>query len=99
MNELVKQNNFDLLWQVWPNTKNKKGSEKSFNTLLRKNKKLDPGIITSQLIEDVQLRLQYNQFGFTGLMLSTYINNERWNDGHNEDAPVRKDPLLESMGL
>jgi DNA-binding transcriptional ArsR family regulator len=90
---------FKKLWEQWPNNNGKKQAVKAFKTLLSKNKGKDASFIVNSLIQDVKARLQANQFGFTNLMLSTYLNNERWLDDMTPSQPARKDPLLEAMGL
>ena len=92
------ENEFDHLWKVWPNTKNKKKSLAAFIALCKKNPKQTPEFIRTSLVQDVKTRIANKQFAFENTMLSSYLNGERWNDGH-ETTETRKDPLLEAMGL
>ncbi len=71
--EEIKSNNaFEILWKTYPLKKSKKKSETAFNRLTKKNQKLLiealPNYINS--VEDIKY-LKH---------LSTYINQECWND-------------------
>lgn len=93
------ENEFDHLWKSWPNTKAKKESLKAWRKLCKNNPKQKPEFIRNSLVQDIEKRIANKQFAFTKTMLSSYLNGERWLDGHNEDGDTRKDPLLEAMGL
>lgn len=79
-----RSNLFDKLYEKWPNNKNKIPARKAFKKIARLLPIPSCEIFVNNLIEDIEKRLQGQQFGFTDLMLSTYLNNERWND----DYPV-----------
>ena len=90
------ENEFNRLWTTWPNKKNKKRSQSVFAKIANNSPR--PDIFVNNLIADIQARIQSNQLGFTEMMLSTYLNGERWNDDITT-RQTRKDPLLEAMGL
>lgn len=72
---------FDRLWKVWPNSSDKKRSLIKFKGMI---KGMTPDSIrkrVNSLIRDIEKRLNTTQKGIESLMLSTYIANERWNDG------------------
>lgn len=80
---------FDELWKAWPNAKNKKRSKTAFKTFIRGMSLNGVHELVCKLIDDIQTRERAKQLGFTEMMLSTYINNERFEDGiSGEQASV-----------
>lgn len=81
--ELLKDNSadlesaFDIFWQAGMVKTNKAGSFKKFKT---KCKGKNPIEFANMLAKDIKTRLRAEQFGFSTLHPSTYLNNERWND-------------------
>ena len=91
------KNQFLELWKAWPNSKNKIRSHSAFNT---KMKGKSPNAITQTVNcykNDIQGRLLAQQLGFSNMMLSTYLNNERYNDDitgpvvESEDGRIQSD--------
>ena len=41
-----------------------------------------PEVFTNKLCQDIETRVTNRQFGFDKLHLTTYLNQERWNDDH-----------------
>lgn len=77
--------NFEILWETWPNTKQRKRAITSLKAVLSKEKIKSPDSIKEfikRLKSDIQerLRLTEGMFddGFRNTMLSTYINNIGW---------------------
>ncbi|EKO3894350.1 helix-turn-helix domain-containing protein [Vibrio metschnikovii] len=77
---------FEKFWKSYPKKTNKQGALKSFNAAIKKQT-LTPDEFTEMLISDVTERIKRNQFGFDRLHATTYLNNERWNDEHENNQP------------
>ncbi|EKO3632378.1 hypothetical protein M3894_002908 [Vibrio metschnikovii] len=77
---------FEKFWKSYPKKTNKQGALKSFNAAIKKQT-LTPDEFTEMLIIDVTERIKRNQFGFDRLHATTYLNNERWNDEHENNQP------------
>lgn len=77
---------FEKFWKVYPRNANKQGALKSFKAAIKKQT-LKPDEFTEMLISDVTERIKRNQFGFDRLHATTYLNNERWNDEHENNQP------------
>ncbi|GHZ69159.1 Primosomal protein I [Vibrio cholerae] len=77
---------FETFWKAYPTKANKQGALKSFKAAL-KNQNLTASEFTEMLVSDVSERIKRKQFGFDKLHATTYLNNERWNDPHEENQP------------
>lgn len=77
---------FETFWKSYPTKANKQGALKSFKAAL-KNQNLTASEFTEILVSDVSERIKRKQFGFDKLHATTYLNNERWNDPHEENQP------------
>jgi DNA-binding transcriptional ArsR family regulator len=77
---------FESFWKSYPRKNNKQGALKSFKAAL-KNQNLTASEFTEMLVSDVSERIKRKQFGFYKLHATTYLNNERWNDPHEENQP------------
>lgn len=77
---------FEKFWKSYPKKTNKQGALKSFNAAIKKQT-LTPDEFTEMLIIDVTERIKRNQFGFDRLHATTYLNNDRWNDEHENNQP------------
>lgn len=77
---------FEKFWKSYPKKTNKQGALKSFNAAIKKQT-LTPDEFTEMLISDVTERIKRNQFGFDRLHATTYLNNDRWNDEHENNQP------------
>lgn len=77
---------FETFWKAYPTKANKHGALKSFKAAL-KNQNLTASEFTEMLVSDVSERIKRKQFGFDKLHATTYLNNERWNDPHEENQP------------
>lgn len=75
---------FDEFWKSYPTKANKQGALKSFKAAFKKQS-LNESEFTNMLISDVSERIARKQFGFDKLHATTYLNNERWNDPHEEN--------------
>ena len=86
---------FDKLWALWPNAKNKIRSQKAFKATVKSKSPTYIKILTERLQNDIEARLKAEQLGFTNMMLSTYLNNERYEDditnGNNQSVDKLKD--------
>ena len=71
---------FDFYWKAWPTKKNKDKAFKSFTKVC--GSKNDEAIeeLTNTLCNDIDKRLQANDFGFDRMHATTYLNNKRWED-------------------
>lgn len=88
---------FVELWKGWHNKKNKISAQKAFKKLCKSNG-TNPHLIAKDILFDSNKRLNAQQLGFNKIMLSTYINNERWEDDITQDnKPV--DKLAQAIGL
>lgn len=86
---------FEQFWCAGMRKMNKKKCRGLFNGLLKRLKDpefaakyKDPPYLTMILINDIQTRLEINQFGFNRLHPATYLNNERWEDDLYQDEPL-----------
>uniref|UniRef100_UPI003F588D08 hypothetical protein n=1 Tax=Vibrio cholerae TaxID=666 RepID=UPI003F588D08 len=77
---------FETFWKSYPTKANKHGALKSFKAALKKQN-LTVSEFTDMLVSDVSERIKRKQFGFDKLHATTYLNNERWNDPHEENQP------------
>lgn len=77
---------FEKFWKAYPKKTNKQGALKSFKAAIKKQT-LTPDEFTEMLISDVSERIKRNQYGFDRLHATTYLNNERWNDEHENNQP------------
>lgn len=73
---------FELLWTA----KLKKGSKKNAKEKYRNMSKGSTSEVleqfTQNLINDIDARLGNEQIGFEALHLTTYLSQERWNEGY-----------------
>lgn len=85
------EDGFKKLWSAWPNRKNRKRSYTAFNRLVKSwsGKRIEEFV--NMLCADIQQRVSVNQLGFTEMMLSTYLNGERWQD--DVTAPAKTGPI------
>ncbi|MEZ9397210.1 hypothetical protein AB4393_18545 [Vibrio splendidus] len=72
---------FDRLWAAYPTKKSKKNSLAKFKSIVTAQSE-PPEVFTEMLCRDVETRVANRQFGFDKLHLTTYLNQERWNDDH-----------------
>lgn len=77
---------FETFWKSYPRKNNKQGALTKFKAAFKKQT-LSENEFTDMLISDVTERIARNQFGFDRLHATTYLNNERWNDPHEENQP------------
>ncbi|MFA0496007.1 helix-turn-helix domain-containing protein [Vibrio sp. 10N.222.54.B11] len=72
---------FARLWAAFPTKKSKKNSLAKFKSIVTAQSE-PPEAFTKILCQDVENRVANRQFGFDKLHLTTYLNQERWNDDH-----------------
>lgn len=87
---------FDIFWQSGMRKVNKSGALKSFKKALKDENGKSPEQFASELANDVQLRIQSNQFGFDKMHPTTYLNQKRWNDEYETNQSAN---LKQSDGL
>jgi len=85
---------FELFWLSGMAKTGKKKALASFKTVMKGKK--EPDLFTNHLINDIKKRLSSNQFGFSKMHPTTYLNGERWNDEisinqQNTNQPVNMD--------
>lgn len=81
-NDLL-ENGFDIFYSAGLVKKSKQQAFKKFKALA-KQMKADPIEFGQLLAQDVQARIAKQQYGIDKLHPSTYLNNERWTDEHEE---------------
>lgn len=69
---------FEQFWLAGMRKSAKKSALRAFTRIIKKES--DPQQFTTNLIEDIQKRLQGHQFGFPQTLPATYLNGERWDD-------------------
>ncbi|MDK9757652.1 helix-turn-helix domain-containing protein [Vibrio sp. D173a] len=72
---------FSRLWAMFPTKKSKKNSLAKFKSIVKAQSE-PPEVFTDMLCQDIEARVASRQFGFDRLHLTTYLNQERWNDDH-----------------
>ena len=93
--ELIKsidQATLDALFERFWNSglrKIKKNQARPLFEKAVKNSELEPETFTDQLVLDIQQRLEGNQFGFSNLHPTNYLNHERWTDEVISDDSIR----------
>lgn len=82
---------FPMLKKAWPNNNNMKRAESPFRALIKNKSHNESVLLIEHFKWDIQERLKAQQLGFNNMMLSTYLNGERWKDditnGNNESVP------------
>ncbi|ELV8670795.1 hypothetical protein QNE35_004326 [Vibrio vulnificus] len=78
---------FESFWKVFPTRKAKKQAFEKFKSIVKRRSET-PEEFTAMLCADVQARLQNGQFGFDKLHATTYLNQERWNDDHENSRQL-----------
>jgi DNA-binding transcriptional ArsR family regulator len=82
---------FDRLWATYPTKKSKKNSLAKFKSIVTAQSE-PPEVFTEMLCRDVETRVANRQFGFDRLHLTTYLNQERWNDDHENTRTSQAAP-------
>ena len=88
--ELLEQG-FEIFYSAGLVKKSKAQAYKKFKSLV-KQMKADPIEFGQLLAQDVQTRIAKQQFGIDKLHPSTYLNNQRWTDEHEETNNGRTAP-------
>lgn len=70
---------FELFWQSTFRNGSKKKSKEIFAAIVKREKR-DPMEFARILVVDVIARKESAQYGFDKLHITTYLNQERWND-------------------
>lgn len=82
---------FARLWAAYPTKKSKKNSLAKFKSIVTAQSE-PPEVFTEMLCRDVETRVANRQFGFDRLHLTTYLNQERWNDDHENTRTSQAAP-------
>ncbi|MEZ9547806.1 MULTISPECIES: helix-turn-helix domain-containing protein [Vibrio] len=82
---------FARLWAAYPTKKSKKNSLAKFKSIVTAQSE-PPEVFTEMLCRDVETRVANRQFGFDKLHLTTYLNQERWNDDHEKTRTSQTAP-------
>ncbi|AUI88131.1 helix-turn-helix domain-containing protein [Vibrio azureus] len=72
---------FSQIWAVFPTKKSRKNALAKFISIVKAQSE-PPEVFTEMLCQDIETRVANRQFGFDRLHLTTYLNQERWNDDH-----------------
>ena len=91
MCEKTLEQGFDIFYSAGLVKKSKSQAYKKFKSLA-KQMKADPLEFGQLLATDVQTRIAKQQFGIDKLHPSTYLNNQRWTDEHEETNNGRTTP-------
>lgn len=83
-------NLFGKFWAAGMRKAGKAQAKKAFMTLMKKQD--DPETMTETLVNDIQMRISINQYGFNKLHPSTYLNNERWHDELQQPLELSETP-------
>lgn len=83
LQEDLLEKGFDIFYSAGLVKKSKSQAYKKFKSLA-KQMKADPIEFGQLLAQDVQTRIAKQQYGIDKLHPSTYLNNERWTDEHEE---------------
>lgn len=70
---------FEMFWKSSHKNGSKKKAGELFASLVKRNKE-DPVAFAMVLVNDTIARKKAEQFGFDKLHITTYLNQERWND-------------------
>lgn len=85
---------FSKVWKVWPKKQNRKRAEKSWCNLLKGKSEQHVQDFTEKLIENINTRVASNEFGFSSMLFSSYLNGKRWEDELAEqEQPTEKQPM------
>ena len=101
MCEKTLEQGFEIFYSAGLVKKSKAQAYKKFKSLSKKMK-ADPIEFGQLLAQDVQTRIAKQQYGIDKLHPSTYLNNERWTDEHEENnngqfAPTGKQSAAERI--
>jgi hypothetical protein len=80
------QQAFGLFWESSLKNGSKKKAHELFTNYCKRTK-TDPMAFALVLVNDTAARKKANQFGFDKLHVTTYLNQERWNDTVQAAAP------------
>jgi len=78
LSEGIIDGHFEIFWMAGLVKVKKKNARVSFKKALKGRK--DTFAFTEMLVDDIQKRLEINQFGFSSLHPTSYLNGERWED-------------------
>ena len=76
---------FDLFWQASYKNGSKKKARELFAAYCKRTK-TEPMAFAMILVNDTNARKKAGQFGFDKLHITTYLNQERWNDRVAEES-------------
>jgi len=82
---------FELYWKASTKQGSKKKAASIFASIVKRDKR-NPMEFAALLINDVNARLKAQQFGFDKLHITTYLNQERWNDSLPSASAARGRP-------
>lgn len=77
---------FEDFWKSFPTKKSKKQALAKFKSIVKRRKE-SVREFTDMLCRDVNERVKRCQFGFDKLHPTTYLNQERWTDEHEDNNP------------
>ena len=69
---------FEMFWVAGMYKTKKKKARVSFARVIKQQDA--PWEFTNMLVKDIKKRLEINQFGFSSLHPTSYLNGERWED-------------------
>ena len=86
---------FSKVWNVWPKKQNRQRAEKSWHKLLKGKSEQHVQDFTEKLIENINARVTNNEFGFSSMLFSSYLNGQRWEDeiAQQEQPKENRQPM------
>ncbi|MDN3699174.1 hypothetical protein QWY97_17765 [Vibrio cortegadensis] len=85
---------FEPIWKIYPTKKGKKQALAKFKSIV-KGRTETTEQFSAMLLADITERINRCQFGFDKLHLTTYLNQERWNDEHENNQSNHAKPSLQ----
>lgn len=74
---------FEQFWNAGMRKVNKKKAKQAFFKIMKSENMKEA--LTLIFILDIDMRLTLNQFGFSAMHPTTYLNGERWKDDYPEE--------------
>ena len=96
LSEGIINGHFEIFWQAGLVKVKKKNARVSFKKAIKGRK--DTFAFTEMLVDDIQKRLEINQFGFSSLHPTSYLNGERWEDEYRGQVDEKSNGHNQSFG-
>ena len=87
---------FEMFWVAGMYKTKKKKARVSFARVIKQQD--TPWEFTNMLVKDIKKRLEINQFGFSSLHPTSYLNGERWEDEYRGQVDEKSNGHNQSFG-